>query len=116
MMPLSIGRVGGALLRGLAGSALAFTAACEAAAAPKVHRIVVDEMKFAPAVHNLRAGDTVLWVNKGVLRHTATARDKSFNVDLPPSASRRLVIKSSGKVSFYCIYHPSMKGILNVAK
>jgi plastocyanin len=108
-------RWAGAWLSLLAGAGVAVTAA-EAPAAPNVHRIVVGEMKYAPAIHTLRAGDSVQWVNKGVLRHTATARDKSFNVDLPPKSSRTIVIRAPGTISYYCVYHPAMKGVLKVAK
>src|SRR3546814_9845254 len=50
-----------------------------AAPTPRVHSIVIDKMKFGPAPAELRAGDTILWVNKDLFRHTATARDGSFN-------------------------------------
>ncbi len=100
----------------VAALALSVSGGCEASAAPAVHTIVVDEMTFTPAARKIRAGDTILWVNNGVLRHSATARDDSFNVDLPPRSSRRTVIPRAGSIAYYCIYHPAMKGTLNVAK
>src|SRR3546814_9831353 len=66
-----------------------------AAPTPRVHSIVIDKMKFGPAQAELRAGDTILWVNKDLFRHTATARDGSFNVDLPAGKSGRTVLKRS---------------------
>ena len=68
----------------------------------------------APAT--VRAGDTIVWDNRDVFKHTATARDGSFNVDLPPNAKARTVIRSAGAVPFYCIYHPGMTGVLEVAR
>src|SRR3546814_16157511 len=64
-----------------------------AAPTPRVHSIVIDKMKFGPAPAELRAGDTILWVNKDLFRHTATARDGSFNVDLPAGNSGRTVLQ-----------------------
>ena len=87
-----------------------------AAPAPRVHSIVIDKMKFGPAPAELRAGDTILWVNKDLFRHTATARDGSFNVDLPAGKSGRTVLKRSGTIAFYCIYHPGMTGTLTVGR
>ncbi len=113
-MQSKLGRIAPAHL--LAALALSLSGGCEASAAPAVHTIVVDEMKFTPAARKIRAGDTILWVNNGVLRHSATARDDSFNVDLPPRSSRRTVIPRAGSIAYYCIYHPAMKGTLNVAK
>ena len=95
--------------------ALAIGSAVEAVAAPKVHTVVIDKMKFGPLPSNIRAGDTILWVNKDLFRHTATARDRSFNLDLPAGASGKTVIRRRGTIPFYCVFHPGMKGQLSVA-
>lgn len=87
-----------------------------AIAAPRVHTVIIDKMKFGASLSGIRVGDTILWVNKDMFKHTATARDKSFNIDLPPNTSGKTVIKRSGSISFYCIYHPTMKGALTVVK
>lgn len=100
----------------LAAAALVLLPASGAAAAPRVHTVVIDKMKFGPLPAGIRSGDTIVWVNKDMFKHTATARDKSFNVDLPPRTSRRTVIKRPGAIAFYCVYHPGMKGTLNVGK
>ena len=87
-----------------------------AGAAPVVHTVVIDKMKFGAVPAGVRSGDTIIWVNRDMFRHTATARDISFSVDLPPKSSRRTVIKRSGTIVFYCVYHPGMTGTLAVAK
>jgi plastocyanin len=83
-----------------------------AAAAPTVHTIVLDRMKFGPLPPILRAGDSILWINKDPVRHTTTARDGSFNLDLPPNASGRTRVNRKGAIPFFCKYHPAMKGVL----
>lgn len=100
----------------VAAAVLALPPASPAAAAPKVYTVVIDKMKFGPVPAGIRTGDTILWVNRDFLKHSATARDKSFNVELPPKASGKTVIRHSGSIAFYCIYHPGMTGSLNVAK
>ena len=87
-----------------------------AAAAPKVHTVVMEKMRFGPVPQGIRSGDIILWVNRDVVRHTATARNKSFDVDLQPGASGRTVVQGTGSVSFYCRFHPGMKGVLPIAK
>jgi plastocyanin len=94
-------------------SAVAVTPA-EAAASARTHVVVIAKMKYG-AVPTVRVGDTIVWVNKDILRHTATARDRSFDVDLAPSASAKTVIRHGGAVPFYCRFHPGMKGQINVA-
>ena len=100
----------------LAAAALVQLPASVTAAAPKVHTVVIDKMKFGPVPAGVRSGDTIIWVNRDMFKHTATARDKSFNVDLPPKTSRKTVVKRSGTIAFYCVYHPGMEGTLKVAK
>ena len=84
------------------------------AAAPRTHTVVIDHMKFGPVPANVRAGDTIIWVNRDMFRHTATARNRSFNVDLPPKSRGKTVVRAKGAISFYCIYHPAMTGTLKV--
>lgn len=90
--------------------------AAPAQPAPKTHTIEINKMAYGPAPAGLKAGDVILWVNKDMFRHTATARDKSFNVDLSPGKSGRTIVRKAGMINYYCIYHPGMKGQLVVAK
>jgi plastocyanin len=80
------------------------------------YTIVVDKLKFATPPSGLRVGDTVIWVNRDIFRHSATARDGSFNVDLMPGKSLGIVLKRAGTVPFYCTFHPGMKGQLVIAR
>ena len=100
----------------VAAAVLVLPPATPAAAAPKVHTIIIDKMKFGPVPAGIRSGDTIIWVNRDFLKHTATARDKSFNLVLPPRTSGKTVIRHSGAIAFYCIYHPGMTGSLSVGK
>jgi plastocyanin len=86
-----------------------------AAAAPRTHVVVMEKMKFGP-LPAVKAGDTILWVNKDVFRHTATAQDGSFNIDLPAGAKGKTVIRKAGAIPFVCKYHPGMRAVLKVSK
>ena len=87
-----------------------------AAAAPRTHVVMIDKMKFGALPPDVRAGDSILWINRDILRHTATANDRSFNVDLLAGAKARTVIRKAGAIPFYCKYHPGMRGVLRVAR
>ena len=52
--------------------------------------------------------------NRDFLRHSATAADHSFDVDLPPGAKATMALKKSGAIPFFCRYHPGMRGVLQV--
>ncbi|MEO9132155.1 MAG: hypothetical protein ABI240_13210 [Sphingomonas sp.] len=100
----------------LAIAVLVATVPLPLAASPghKTYTIVIDKMKFGPVPAGLRVGDTIIWANRDLFRHTATAVDRSFNIDLMPSKSGRLVLKHSGIIQFSCTYHPGMKGQITV--
>lgn len=87
-----------------------------AAAAPRTHTIVMQNMRFGAVPANIRAGDTILWINRDIVPHTATARDRSFDVDLPPRRSARMVVRRAGSFAFYCRYHPAMRGTLAASR
>jgi plastocyanin len=87
-----------------------------AAAAPRNHVVIIDKMKFGPVPATVRPGDRITWVNRDVFRHTATARNGSFAVDLPPKAKATMVVRAAGTIAFVCKYHPGMTGVLKVAK
>ena len=85
--------------------------ALTAPAAAASHVVVIDKMKYA-AVPPLKVGDTVTFVNKDMFRHTVTATNNSFNLDLMPGRQGTVRVDSSGQSAFYCKYHPGMRGIM----
>lgn len=85
-----------------------------AVAAPRTYVVVIDKMKFGPAPTELHKGDAIIWVNRDFLRHSATARDGSFDADLPAGAKAKTVLTKSGAILFACRYHPGMHGSLQV--
>jgi plastocyanin len=88
--------------------------ATPATAAPHTYTVVIDKLKFGPLPAQLHKGDTIVWVNKDMFRHTATATDHSFDVDLMPGKAGKTVLKKSGSIPFICRYHPNMRGVLQV--
>ncbi|MGC2083616.1 MAG: cupredoxin domain-containing protein [Bradyrhizobium sp.] len=78
-------------------------------------QIVMENLVISPAAASAKVGDTIEWVNKDVLAHTATARNGDFDVTLPPKKSVTLVLKKAGDVEYYCRFHPNMKATLTIA-
>ena len=94
-----------------AGSLL--LAAWPAAAAPHTYTFVMDKLKFGAVPTGLKKGDTLIFVNNDLFRHTATADDHhSFDVDLMPGAKKKMVLTKTGTFPFFCRYHPNMRGVL----
>ena len=84
-------------------------------AAPKSHQVVIDKMRFGPMPAGVRAGDTIVWINRDIVRHTATARG-AFDVDLPAKAVGRSKVSKSGTLTVICRFHSGMTGTLKVGR
>ena len=78
-------------------------------------RIVMDKMVYSPAETKATVGDTIEWVNSGILAHTATARNGDWDVTIAAKKTVSLVLKKAGTVDYYCRYHPNMNGRIVIA-
>lgn len=102
----------------LAGAAVAVgLVAAPAGAKPAPHTAVVnlDKLAFGAIPANLHVGDRIIWANRDLFRHSATAKGH-FDMDLPPASRRGMLLTSAGVFRFTCKYHPGMKGVLKVGR
>jgi len=82
---------------------------------PQVYVIETNKLMFGPAPAELQVDDIIEWRNSDIFRHTATASDGSFDIDLLPGAKGQTVLKRPGVIDYTCRFHPGMKGRLEVA-
>jgi plastocyanin len=86
-----------------------------ATAAPRVHTVLIEGMRFQPAGLTVAAGDTVVWINRDMVPHTATSASGRFDSgEIAAGKSWRHVVSSTGEFSYLCTYHPLMKAVLRV--
>ena len=86
-----------------------------AARKPVTHTVTVDGSRFEPETLSVVAGDTVVWVNKDLVAHTATSKPGAFDSGLiAPGKSWKYKPKRAGDFAYTCTYHPTMKGTLRV--
>jgi plastocyanin len=78
-------------------------------------QISMENLEIMPAQVSAKVGDTIEWINKDVLAHTATARNGDFDVMLPPKKTGTLVVTKVGTIEYYCRFHPNMKASLTVS-
>ena len=72
-------------------------------------------MQFTPATLTVSKGERVVWVNKDLFPHTATADDKSFDSkEIAAGASWTYVAAKAGEYPYGCTLHPTMKAKLIV--
>lgn len=84
--------------------------AIPASSAGTTHRIAMESVDYAPKHVSVRVGDTVEWVNKDIVAHTATPKDRSWDVNVLPGKTGRMVMKVAGTLAYFCRYHPNMTG------
>jgi plastocyanin len=78
-------------------------------------QITMENLVISPTEATAKVGDTIEWINKDILAHTATARNGDFDVAMPAKKTVTFVLKKPGTVDYYCRFHPNMKAVLNVA-
>ena len=78
-------------------------------------QITMENLVISPAEASAKVDDTIEWVNKDILAHTATARNGDWDVTMPPKKTVTLVLKKAGTVEYYCRFHPNMKATFVVA-
>lgn len=84
------------------------------AAAAETVQVTIQNLVFSPAEVSAKVGDTIEWINRDAFLHTATARDGSFDVSIPPNKTATLAVQKAGEIAYYCRFHPNMTGQLKV--
>jgi plastocyanin len=82
-------------------------------AGAEVIHVTIDQLVFSPMEIEAKVGDTIEWINKDVVAHTATVRD-DWDVMVAANMSASLILKKAGAVEYYCRFHPNMKGHITV--
>jgi len=83
------------------------------AAAPLGATITIEQKdkQFVPKTVTINVGDTVMFVNKDTVEHTAQASDGSWaSDDMAAGAAFSHTFNAAGTVNFYCKYHGSAQG------
>jgi plastocyanin len=70
---------------------------------------------FVPARVEIAPGDTVVWMNRDVVPHTATREGLAWDSgSIGPGARWQLVASDTGTQSYVCTFHPTMRGAVVV--
>ena len=72
------------------------------------------ELVFTPKEVTAKVGDTIEWINKDNLAHTATVKG-GWEVMIPAKKTGSFVVEAPGSFDYYCRLHPNMKARLTVA-
>ena len=104
-----------AVLATLGSLLLGIGCAPESRARPTVRQVIIREMRYEPASLTLAVGDTVEWVNRDLVPHTATSQSREWDSgNIEADASRRTIVQTRGTFPYACLFHPGMKATLVV--
>lgn len=92
------------------GIGMAMLALWSSAGAAETVRVDIAKLTFDPAQVSAHVGDTIEWVSTDFVVHTATARDKAWDITIPPNGTGSVVVEKAGTIDYYCRFHPNMKG------
>lgn len=81
----------------------------------KPFSIAIGGLAYSTPRATVHVGDTVEWVNKDIVDHNVTEKQKAmWNVSIAPGKSARVVMKKPGSYVYYCRFHPNMVAWLDV--
>lgn len=85
---------------------------------PRIETVVIEAMKFSPAVIRLHPGDKLEFKNQDLVPHNVTEeRAKRFDSGMiGRNETWSFVATREGKFDYHCIYHPEMKGVIIVGE
>ena len=105
-------------LLSLSGLAAACGAGAGPAAGPErkpaTHTVTIDATSYQPKSLVVAAGDTVVWVNKDLIPHTATGKGVFDSTVIPAGSSWTYTASKKGVTDYACLFHPTMTGTLTV--
>jgi plastocyanin len=80
------------------------------------HVIETRGMVYRPAELTAEVGDTVLWINRDPVPHTATATGENGwdTGEIAPGDTGRLVVTAKMTSEYTCQLHPAMRGKLSL--
>jgi plastocyanin len=77
--------------------------------------VVIEQMRFDPPTLAIARGDRVVWINKDLFPHTATADANVFDShDIAADTSWSYMARETGCYAYSCKLHPTMRAVLNV--
>ena len=86
---------------------------CHTTLSPR-RTVKIEGMQFVPATLTVRRGDKVVWQNKDVVPHTATAKGKFDSGHIATGGNWSHAMKKAGRHDYVCTFHPGMKAVVVV--
>ena len=91
---------------GLSFTAVGIASEPHAGAQAAEKTITIQDFQNNPAELAVKVGESITVTNKDVTPHTVTAKDGTFDLDVPANGSATMTIPKAGSFPYDCTYHP----------
>jgi plastocyanin len=82
----------------------------------ETHTVTIQFFQFKPQTVEVKAGDDIVFVNRDLIEHTATASNNAFDSkSIGAGQSWKWTARAPGEYDYVCAFHPTMKGVIKVA-
>lgn len=77
--------------------------------------VIIYRMQFTPANINVKKGDTVVWINKDIVVHDVTEKDKLWTSgNIPNDGTTAFKRVADSSFDYFCSIHPTMTASVTV--
>lgn len=84
-------------------------------AAQAAKTVQIKDFLFGPEALVVQVGTTVVWRNRDIVPHTATAQDDKWDTaEILGGAEKSYRFEHPGRYVYRCRYHPAMHGVIEV--
>lgn len=82
----------------------------------KKHVVEITGLEFVPNTIDVSPGDTITWMNRDIVPHTATSVDGSWDTGvLNQNESKSVVVSQNMTSAYLCRFHVNMSGTVVLA-
>lgn len=77
------------------------------------HFVEIRQFSYVPARLDASPGDTVTWINRDIVPHTASATNGGWDSgEIAPGERKSIVLPVKFERGYFCLYHPAMRAEL----
>ncbi len=96
-------------------AALAAAIVSTTAWSAETHNVEITAFTFKPEKLTVNPGDTIVWTNRDIVPHTATANDGGWDTgEILQNQSKSITLDKKYDLSYFCRFHPAMKALLTL--
>lgn len=80
------------------------------------HTVVIKDFAFTPKDIQIKAGDSITWINEDSMRHSATDLNGAFDTGLLSKGQEAtMTFGGAGRFEYRCTPHANMRGTITVS-